>query len=188
VTTGGGFQNWQELRTHLIDAYNETPRAETEQEIIEAYELHPAQTTKAALNIATSVQAGTARSGWAVLKSRAQTITTAPSNPTHQGGANREKAIARAEQWIRAAGMHFDSADEVQDELFSTRGNLSAWANDQSLVTQMLDTWANHRPTGMQIERDADTRADKWKNDQARLKQLAAAKAAALAEPDPIPF
>jgi hypothetical protein len=175
----GGFQDWAELRNHLINRYGSTPHPTTEQEIIDAYELHPDQVTKAAL---AQIDQPNITSHWGLLKSKASKIAAPPANPTHNTALSREKAIAHAEQWIRAAGLHYDSVDEVRDELFGDRGQLRQWAQvdqadnedapgwhyteptgDLALITHMLDTWANHRPTGMQIERDALSRAEAWK-------------------------
>lgn len=187
----GGFEDWGSLRDHLIERYAATPHPTTEQEIIDAYELHPDAVTKAALDL---IDAPNITSPWGVLKSKASRIATPPANPTRATGLTREKAIAHAEQWIRAAGLHFNDPLEVTDELFGDRGQLRAYAQvdivpnddpdhkwvlgeirgDTALATHMLDTWANHRPTGMQIERDADTRAQAWKQQQAQKAQLAA--------------
>lgn len=175
----GGFSDWASLRDHLIERYGSTPHPSTEQEIIDAYELHPDAVTKASLDL---IDAAGITSHWGLLKSKAAKIATPPSNPTRNAGLTREKAIAHAEQWIRAAGLHFDSAPEVTDELFGSLGQLRAYAQvdledfdladrwqlsdprgDTALVDRMLNYWANHRPTGMQIERDATARAESWK-------------------------
>lgn len=183
----GGFSNWQELRDHAIDLFNETPHPATEQEIIDAYELHPDAIAKAVDSIAVDVQNGTARSGWGVLRARAGSIKAPPSNPDRKSGLDKEKSIARAEQFIRATGVHLDRPDEVLDELFGDGGHLRHYAQvdlertgpnddnglptwklstvkgDQALATRMLDLWAEHRHVGFTIEREAEQRAEDWK-------------------------
>ena len=163
---GGGFKDWQELRTHLIDTYGETPRPETEAVIIEAYERHPNQLERSALALTADVAAGTIRSGWAVLRSRAGSISAPPSNPTRNTSVDREKRIMRAEEWIRAAGIHIDRDTEIQDELFNERGQLRDYPD---LTDHMLHLWAEERPRGLQTERAAEERAEKWKTTQASL-------------------
>jgi hypothetical protein len=160
---GGGFKDWQDLRTHLIDTYGETPRPETEAVIINAYQLHPAALEATALTLTADVKAGTIRSGWAVLRSRAGSISGPPSNPARDTGAERQKKLNHAEQWVRAAGIHYDEPTEIEDELFGDRGQLRNYPN---LKDHILDYWANHRPTGLRLEREADERAEAWKQTQ----------------------
>jgi hypothetical protein len=167
----GGFQDWAQLRNHLIDSYGTTPHPTTEAEIIEAYELHPDQVTKAGLDL---IHATGITSKWGVLKSRAARISTPPSNPTRPASQDREKRINRAEQWIRTTGCHYDRDTEIVDELFGDRGLLEQYAQDTGLVTIMTTLWQERRPIGEQIEQDAITAANKWKTwKQAEAKALA---------------
>jgi hypothetical protein len=156
----GGFQNWQDLRDHLIDLYNDTPHPVTEQEIIDAYQLHPDHLTKVALEIAGDTNIS---SHWGVLAHRASRIRQPPSNPKADHSREREKRIDRAETWIYNAGIHFHEQHEVQDELFGDRGLLHAYAKDEDLVDRILALWAEKRPIGEKIEAEAHTRAEKWK-------------------------
>lgn len=195
----GGFSDWQELRDHLIDAYHETPHPSTEQEIIDAYQLHPAAIEKAALAL---IDVPDIRSCWAVLKTRAITIAQAPSNPTRSTGLDKERAIQRAEQWIRAAGLHYDRDSEILLELFGSPSTLlGAYATvetiaddssdgkwklaeptgDVALVEHILKVYNDLRPKGIAVEEESIARAEKWKADQRRIAQL---KAQALAELD----
>ena len=162
---GGEFQDWRELRSSLIDQWG-APHPETEQEIIDAYAAHPRQIEEAALSISADVATGTIRSGWAVLKTRAARITAPPSNPTRSSGVDREKRILAAEQWIRNAGVHFDLDSEVQDYLFNEQGLLR---EHPDLVDRMLHTWAEQRPAGLALERDALERAERWKRQQKEI-------------------
>ena len=172
---GGGFENWGELRNHLIEQYGDTPRPETEAVIIAAYELHPTALEHAAQSVAIDVTTGTIRSGWAVLRSRANSIASPPSNPSRPTSVDREKRIARAEQWIRNAGTHYDQVTEVEDELFNERGLLR---DHPDLKERMLHTWAEERHTGMQLEHDQIARAEAWKAAQHLIRQKLAAATA----------
>ena len=180
----GGFTTWGELRSHLVDQFGDTPHAATEQDIIHAYQLHPGALEAAASAVVIDVHAGTARSGWGVLRARAAKILIPVSNPTRSTSLDREKAIARAEQWMRAAGLHFDEESEILLELFDG-GRLSAYAQtslistesdggppwmlapitgDAALAERMLALYRDLRPTGIRLETEAQEAADKWKN------------------------
>lgn len=162
----GGFQNWGQLRAHAIHLYNETPHPATEQDIINAYTLHPQQIEEAVLSVAADVATGTARSGWAVLRTRATRITTPPANPTRNTSLEREKRITRAEQWIRATGCHFDRQTELEDELFGDRGLLQDYTQDQHLQARMTALWQERRPISEALEREAHQAAERWKRQQ----------------------
>jgi hypothetical protein len=175
---GAGYQDWAELRTHYLQAFGDTPRAETESRIIAAYELHPAQVERALAAAAVDLEAGTIRSGWAIVAKRCETLTSPPSNPSRAGSATREKAIARAEQWMRNAGCHYPSADETILELCDG-GLLSAYAQaelhndgpstparlettgDQQLLQRIRELYDQERPRGLKAEADAEERARK---------------------------
>ena len=74
--------DWASLRDHYIVVYGDTPRPETEQRIIHAYELHPTQVEKALAAAAVDLEAGTIRSGWAIVAKRCEALTSPPSNPS----------------------------------------------------------------------------------------------------------
>jgi hypothetical protein len=179
---GGGYQDWAELRTHYIHSYGDTPRPETEAKIIAAYELHPAQVEKALAAAATDLEAGTIRSGWAIVAKRCEALTSPPSNPSRAGGATREKAIARAEQWMRNAGCHYPTADEAilhlcesasgdrgvtlheyaQAELHNdgpaTPARLEL-TGDMLLIQRIRQLYDQERPRGIKVEAEAEERA-----------------------------
>jgi hypothetical protein len=180
------YDTWADLRNYLIDQFNEAPHPATEQDIIDAFENHPDQVIDAAQQVAHDVKAGTARSGWGVLRARANRIRTPIANPTRDASVDREKRVMRAEQWLRAAGLLFDTEREILDELFGSTGILRAYAQieqiqvgtnerghpiwglsepkgDLALVQRMLDTWRMVRPAGQDLERAARERAAMWK-------------------------
>jgi hypothetical protein len=158
--------DWASLRTHLITAYGEPPHPITEGEIIAAYELHPQALEKAANQIAVDHKNGTIRSGWAVLRSRTSQLTTPQANPTRSSSVDREKALARAQQWTRNAGLHYDRWEEVSAELYGERGLLHTHPETISSINEL---WLEQRPKGEAIEADAHARAEAWKQQQTRI-------------------
>ena len=196
----GNHKDWASLRSHAIQTFGDTPHPQTEADIIQVYEQHPEALERAIDAIATDVQNGTIRSGWAVTRKRALNIQTPPSNPTAKTGIDREKAIARTEQWMRNAGAMFDRESEILDELFSDRGPLRPYAQtdlerrpdgswhqtpirgDTHLAEQMLNLWHQHRPAGEKVEADELERANTWKAQQVALRERLKAEKAALDE------
>ena len=177
---GGGYQDWAELRHHGIEAFGEFPRPETEARIITAYELHPAQVERVIDTAAVDLNEGTIRSGWAIVAKRCETLTSPPSNPTRAGGATREKAIARADQWLHNAGCYHDQTEAIL-HLCDTNGLLANYAQAElvndgpgtpaRLHTTGDETILNHiraqhqleHPRGQAADTAAEARADKWK-------------------------
>lgn len=170
---GKNYADWAELRDHLIDAFDGTaPTAPAEAEIINVYERHAVAVEKAALEIAAQfATGGDIRSPWGLLHYKAGQIATAPRNPAKPASVDREKRIARAEQWLKNAGIHFNSQAEVRDELFHSRGLLADYHGDTALVDRMLNLWTELRPLGELIEHQALEHATKWKTDMARIER-----------------
>ena len=182
---GAGYQDWAELRTHYLEAFGDTPRAETEQRIINAYELHPAQVEKALAAAAVDLQAGTIRSGWAIVAKRCETLTHPPSNPTRAGGATREKALARADQWLHNAGCYHDETEAIL-HLCDTNGLLSSYAQaelindgpgtparlqttgDPTVIAHIRAQHTLERPRGLAADTAAEARAEQWKTQRAK--------------------
>ena len=175
-----------------------------EQTIIDAYELHPTAVIREVEAVAQDLKSGLIRSAWAILAKRCERIIAPPSNPTMKTGLDKEKAIAHAEQWVRATGIHYDRDTEIQEELFGDRGLLRAYTQitleetsrnteghpiyaptqptgDLALIEQMTKLWEQHRPAGIAIEQDAEHRAAKWKHEQT---QIVALKRQVIAELD----
>lgn len=63
---------------------------------------------------------------------------------------------------MRAAGKHYDRWPEVEEELFGERGLLSAY-DSPKLREKMRALWDEARPEGELIEKQAEERAEKWK-------------------------
>lgn len=164
--------DWAALRQKAIELYGgDAPRAELEQRILDVFATHPQLVARAIDQIAASYAAGKVRSPWAVLATHIERAAEPGENVISIDSTDRARRIQRAEQWIKAAGIHFDDVNEVQDELFNARGLLRDYAKDEKLVERILHLWAEERPTGLQLERDADARAEAWKQAQAILRQ-----------------
>lgn len=188
----GEYQDWSEVRTHAIELFNgETPHPVVEQTLIDAYELHPHAVERELTKVAADLAAGTIRSGWGIYAKRAERILAPPTNPTRPASLDREKRVARAEQWIRSTGCHYDRDSEIMLELFSGSGLLVGYAQvdliedtsssdgkwtisepagDTALVERMLKLYNESRPKGILIEEDAQARADKYRTQQAELR------------------
>lgn len=111
--------DWPTLRRRTSEAFGELPpHPEVEDEIVAVFEVYPDLVVRAINEISEKVTAGKVRSGWRVL--RREVLEGA--SPRHQEKATlsdaRQTAIHQAELWIRTAGIHSDSEQEILAELF----------------------------------------------------------------------
>lgn len=150
---------WQRLREHAIERFHETPGADAEQRILTIFQQHP-QTVAALIdNVAARVDIGAIRSGWAILAlecERAAERSTITATDTK----DKTRATKRTDQWMRAAGLHFDLQAELEDELYGDRGPLRHWPET---TNDTLALWQQLRPAGIRIEQEAQERADAWR-------------------------
>ena len=110
---------WAELRTHAIRAFGNTaPGAELEEAIIHVFAINPAGVKNAIDYTANEWAKGKITSPWAILRTQCQRLIDTSTNVTATDERGREKAIAKAENWIRNAGYHMDRESEVVDYLF----------------------------------------------------------------------
>ncbi len=110
--------DWTTLRTQAMEGFNgEAPGPALEQDLIDAYKEHPTTVARSVDKIIATYAKGNITSGWAILRADVRKATTALANP-QASTADREKAVARTEQWIRAAGAHLPWT-EVEAELFN---------------------------------------------------------------------
>jgi hypothetical protein len=125
--------------------------------------------------VGAAVSAGKVRSGWAVLRARLRDADPV-ANPSVDAPDCRDKAVRWAEQWVRASGVFFDRAVEVDDELFGHLGRLRDWAGDELLRRRMLELWERERPRGVHVEREMEERASRFIEQTRRVEeQLSAA-------------
>lgn len=152
--------SWSAVRTTISKQFGEAPGPTLESEIINAFEQNPAAVINASEEVANALHAGEIHSGWPILRKRIERITNPLRDVTVQKPNQRAKAITRAEQWIKTAGIHFGRETEIEDELFGDRGILKDWPD---LQDRILDTWRQARPTGQQLEADLEERSERWK-------------------------
>lgn len=167
---------WTDVRDHAVTRFGgQTPGAELEQRVIDAFRHDPARVAEAVGRIAAKFRAGIVRSPWAVLALDVEQASAAADvRAVDTGGAAR--AELRAEQWLRAAGVHFDCWSEVRDELFGDRGSLRAY-DSQALRDRFEGLWRRERPRGEACEREELDRAAKQVADRkAALGQSASPK------------
>lgn len=155
---------WSDIRDRAFEQFaGESLGAETENAIIEVFERRPALVVSLIEEVSTAKANGKVRSGWAILRSRlAQEESKSSVVVTDK--AERDKAVKRIEQWMRAAGIHFDSESELVEELFGEPlGRLKHFAKDDKLRERMIELWKAERPRGEQVEREELERARQWR-------------------------
>ena len=183
----GNYEDWAELRMFLIEAFNGTiPTPQAETDIIAAYELHPGTLEKIAVDIAGQyASGGDITSPWGLLHYKAGKINTPPSNPSRPSSVTREKALARADQWIHNAGCHHDETEAIL-HLCDTNGLLSSYAQaelvndgpgtparlevtgDQTVIAHIRAQHTLERPRGIAADTAAEARAEAWKTQRAK--------------------
>lgn len=209
---------WSQLRTQAIELFDgQTPGGQLEHDIVQHFQEHPQAVAAAIKRIGERFAVGTVTSPWGMLRADLNR-RMAGGEVTATDTTDRERAIVRAEQWVKAAGCHFDRASEVEHELFgdarlhpteyaptgemiisSSDGLLSAWGDDLVLRQRMIDVWQSERPRGVRAEADLEARAAKYRDDQqmarearraavAELDQAQAQPLVEILDPEPDPF
>jgi hypothetical protein len=156
--------DWPTTRAQAIFNFGgDAPRADLEQRIMEVFAENPTLVIKAIEVVTKNYHAGKVRSPWAILDLNLKEATRPGTPLTATDTNDKTKRIARAEQWIRNTGAHYDRETEIVDELFGDRGLLQQYAAETSLVARMTTLWEQHRPEGIRIEEEAIAAAEKWK-------------------------
>jgi len=159
------------------------PDAELEQELLEHFRERPAFVVDAIADVVRGYQAGRIRSPWPFLRRR---LAEAPADLHVVDEGEKERAIVRAEQWIRTAGLYCDREGELLDELFGDLGKLRAWAGEAALQKRMVALWRQARPQGEALEQAAAERIAEQMAALERAKQNLKTKGvfAGFKEPD----
>jgi hypothetical protein len=153
---------WPELRQHAVRRFHDAPSAAIEQRVIDVFREHPVMVVEAVAHIGARFEAGKIRAPWVVLAQHVEQAVR-PLEDVHATDArDRTKQVERASQWMRAAGKHFDSEDELLDALFGDNGQLRQWASDERLRERMRKLWNEVRPEGVLIDEQAEERARAW--------------------------
>jgi hypothetical protein len=200
--------DWHTLYTDAVTRFGgDTPGNQLEQQILDTFTDHPQLVVRAIDKVAAKYAAGHVQSPWGALKHEIARFTNQP-HVTATDSSDRDRDIARAEQWIRSAGIHLDRASELHDELFGELGSLHTYAQitieragsttdgkpiwrqtkpsgDTTLVDRLTALWREHRPVGEQLETEAIERAERWKQQQAQLQEAIASMAATTTETTP---
>lgn len=150
--------SWAQTRERAAEGFGGSwPDAQLESEIIEHFRERPAFVVDAIADVTNAYQAGRIRSPWPFLRKR---LAEAPTDVVVEDAGERERAIKRAQQWIRAAGLYCDREGEVLDELFGELGSLRAWSGDQRLRDELLALWQAVRPEGQEAAERLVTQID----------------------------
>lgn len=150
---------WNELRDAFAERVADAPSAVLEQRVLDIFERHPGLVSDALALIADRYEQGIVRSGWPVLLKHVEEAASAaersavPVSDDRDAAAKRAKAIKRAQQSMRGAGLYYDREAEVVEELFDVGGILRDYQGDMQLVDEMLDVWRSERGRGERAER-----------------------------------
>lgn len=130
--------HWHTVRADATIAFsNELPQAQTEQAVLDHFQGHPDIVIALIQEVAEQKRAGKARSGWAILRTRLDAYA-ATENVRATGHNDRDAAIRQAETFIRNAGVHYPTKDEIIDHLFGHFGKLGPWPD---LEPRMVALW-----------------------------------------------
>ena len=151
---------WQTVRAGAVSAFNgEQPNDGAEATIIEAFKQYPQEVIQEINIVGGLKDSGQVRSGWAILRHRVLAIEQRVArrhNASATLGPNRDKALARAQQWTRIAGLYLPTEEEVIEELFGSGGQLEPFPE---LQDEMIDLWQELQPKAEKVEQDAVARA-----------------------------
>lgn len=171
---------WQDVRDDAITAFGQEPKPADEAVIVEAFQRQPRTVIALVEEISGLFERGEARHPWGLLRTRVTARLTPVQDVAVDGAAERARRVAVAERWMRSTGIHIDRPSEIQSELFDHGGLLHDYADDPDLIHSMIELWRDQRPRGEQIDREAQTRADRWK-----ASRVALTIPRLRAEPDP---
>lgn len=141
---------WSDVFERAVRAFgNTTPGAALEAELRERFEESPALVVGTVDAVAEAFKAGRVFSPWAILRSRLRSGST-PEELIVSDERERERAIKRAENLLRAIGPELDREPEVVATLFEDAGErsgavLARWADDEELVARMVAYWRELR-------------------------------------------
>lgn len=184
---------WADLYDQAVAAFaGQTPTRDLENALMQAYEQRPDAVTAILEKAADRYGAGKAHSPWGLVKSELEHDARRANLRPVEHDADRETQTRLAETYIRNAGLYLPTELELTDDLMGDHGRLRAWAKDGTLTGRMTALWQAQQPRREQAERDATSRAERWKAARALAEQAHSpaelAQASALAgEPEPFP-
>lgn len=155
---------WTETRLRAIELFRDGPSAVIEQRVLDVFRDHPSLVAEGIEHIGRRFEAGKIRNPWVILAKHVEEAVRPLEDVHATDERDRVKAVARAEQWIRATGQHFDREEEVLEELFGEFGRLKTWREDEPLKVRMLALWGEVRPKGELIAKQELERAVQWRS------------------------
>jgi hypothetical protein len=115
-------ETWLDIRTRYASRYgDQLPGPRLEEQLVNAYQNHPALFTAEADRAAATYAAGKIHSPWPILAERLNERITNEERYRHVTGSDateREHAIRLAERWLITAGAHLPDEASVIAELF----------------------------------------------------------------------
>jgi len=133
------MKHWEDLALETAERFGgQLPQPSTSDAIAAVYAKAPTAVLHTIDSVAQAFDDGTVRSPWGILKSRVERIST--DQPKTQARNDRDKAIAHAEQWLKAVGIYLDW-DEIEAELFAPE----QWTPPLEYLTQ-LEAETRDRP------------------------------------------
>lgn len=155
---------WIETRLRAMELFTDSPSAAQEQRVLDVFLEHPALVVEAVEHVGRRFAAGQVRNPWAILAKHVEEAVRPLDNPTVSDERDRDKAVRRAEQWMRAAGKHYPSWAEVEDALFGDTGYGDGGASlrpydSPQLRERMAKLYRQVEPEGALIEEQAEMRA-----------------------------
>lgn len=157
-----GEYQWVETRMRAIELFSDAPSAVQEQRVLDVFREHPALVVEGVEHVGRRFADGQVRNPWAVLAKHVEEAVRPLEDFTATDERDRDKAIRRAEQWMRAAGKHFDRWEEVEDELFGELGRIPQYASDE-VCERMARLWNEVNGEGELIAEQAEERARRWR-------------------------
>lgn len=139
----------------------DTPSAHLEQELLDAFNQRPQAVANAITKIGKAYANGKIHSPWGALK--AEIPKQLEHNQQPNAGAERERRIRNAEQWLRNAGLHYPTWNETHDELYHERGTLHAYRDDHKLEQHLAELWDELHPLSIIADQDHENRLAAWR-------------------------
>jgi hypothetical protein len=110
--------SWALIRDQAIHTWGTIPQGQLEADILEIFEQTPALVVATIDKTTVAYKAGRITSPWAILRLELQKAVHPDRTPTVTDTAAKERAIARAEAWIRTTGIHYPTENEIIAHLF----------------------------------------------------------------------
>lgn len=158
---------WSEMEQRAIEAFGGFGPSSDVNVLVAAFTKHPTAVERALEHTIGRYKQGAIRAPWRVWRMECERPGGDIAIPVDDVETKRDERIARAEMWIRNAGLMFPTAQEVLDELFSEQsagicGSLRAY-DSEPLRSRMADLWAELQPKAEEVYAAEIERAEAWK-------------------------